>query len=225
MSPTAVIEPAPRIDSEGAVAPAPVLVVDDHPALRRGVGAMLEAEPGLGPVVAVASAAEALAELERLEPSVAVLDYHLPDEDGLSLCLRVNSLPAPPATLIYSAFADEYLVPLALIAGADGLLSKDADPDQLCSAASRLASGGGELPAASPSAMETAASRLDPEDLPILGMLAHGTPAEEIAATLGIEPDWLISRRWAMLERLRGGPARRAQQLDAIRGASAPARS
>ncbi len=184
---------------------APVLVVDDHPALRRGVGAMLEDEPGIGPVAAAASGSEAMDLVVGLRPRVAVLDYHLPDEDGLSLCLRLKSRSTPPRVLIYSAFADEHLMPLALIAGADWLLSKDADPEDLSRVVRELAVGKRLMAPPSPAAMESAGSRLDPEDLPILGMLAHGTEPAEIAATLGIEPAWLGRRRRAMLELLAGG--------------------
>lgn len=170
---------------------------------------MLESEPGLGPVAAAGTAAEAVDLAARLRPAVAVVDYHLPDEDGLSLCLRLGSGPTPPAMLVYSAFADEFLVPLALIAGADALLSKDSDPDDLPAAALGLARGDSLLPQPSSPAMGSAASRLDAADLPILGMLAHGEPPGEIAATLGISEERLLDRRWAMLELLRGGSSAR----------------
>jgi hypothetical protein len=51
-------------------------------------------------------------------------------------------------------------------------------------------------------ALREAGSRLDADDLPILGMLAHGVGEDEIAETLGLEPQWLRARRWAMLTRL-----------------------
>ena len=57
-------------------------------------------------------------------------------------------------------------------------------------------------------ALRALGERLDPDDLPILGMLAHGTPAPEIEITLRLEPGWLEARRWAMLARL--GGARRS---------------
>lgn len=195
----------------GQIQVGPIVVVDDHAALRRGVSSMLDSEPDLGPVATAATAREALELVEAIAPQLVVLDFHLPDEDGLSLCLRFKGSRPALVTLIYSAFADEYLLPLAMIAGADGLLSKDADPEQLCSAVRELGAGGRLLPTASQAAMEWAAGRLDPEDLPILGMLAHATPPAEIGATLGIDERWLVNRRWAMLERLRGGRRRRTE--------------
>ena len=186
-----------------------VIVVDDHAAVREGIRAMLASEPDLDPVAVTATAREAVALAVRTRPDVMVLDYHLPDEDGLSLCLRLKSAADPPAALIYSAFADEHLVTLAVIAGADALMSKAADPDELCDVVRALADGTARPPALTAAAMEAAARRLDTEDLPILGMLAHRTPPAEIAATLGMDEAWLATRRWAMLKRLTGGGSAR----------------
>jgi DNA-binding NarL/FixJ family response regulator len=199
-----------------------VLVVDDHAAVREGVRAMLGAEPDLDPVAVAATAGDA-AELAAAErPDVILVDYHLPDEDGLSLCLYLKSRPAAPAALVYSAFADEHLVPLALVAGADAVVAKATRPDELCETVRALARGESRMPPLTQPAMESAGARLDAGDLPIFGMLAHGTPAEEIAATLRMDPAWLVARRWAMLEQLREPTVRRRapRAASALRPAS-----
>ena len=191
--------------------PTAVMIVDDHPAVREGLRSMLDTEQGLEPVAVASCAREALAAAERLRPAVAVVDYHLPDEDGLALCLRLKAGPAPPAVLVYSAFADDTLALLAIIAGADGLVSKAADPDDVTAAVSLVARHEQLHLAVSQQVMEATSSRLDPEDLPILGMLVHRTPPDEIAETLNMSEEWLTARRWAMLECLRGGPSRRSR--------------
>jgi DNA-binding NarL/FixJ family response regulator len=186
-----------------------VIVVDDHAAVREGIRAMLASEADLERIAVTATAGEALALAERDRPDVMVLDYHLPDEDGLSLCLRLKSTHSRPAVLIYSAFADDHLVALGVIAGADALMSKAADPDELCDTVRALAAGTACMPTVMPAAMNSVAFRLDAEDLPILGMLANRTPPSQIAATLRMDEAWLDTRRWAMLSRLTGGSARR----------------
>src|SRR5919198_1892952 len=114
-----------------------VLVVDDHPAGPQGLAALFGLEPGLTCVDTAASAGEAhevwLAE-ERPPADVVVVDRHLPDEDGLSLCLWLRTRTPAPAVVIYSAFADEALVLPATVAGAAALVGKVADPSELCSA-------------------------------------------------------------------------------------------
>jgi DNA-binding NarL/FixJ family response regulator len=183
--------------------PARVVVVDDHPAVRGGVVRIVDEFDGLTVAGTAATATEGRSTIERERPQVALLDYHLPDEDGLRLCLDLKGLPAAPGVVVYSAFADASLAVLALIAGADRLAAKSAGADELCRALCLAARGGPgcHLPLA-PHALSAFGERLDPRDVPILGMLAHGVPAGEIAEVLGVSPRWLAARRWAMLQRL-----------------------
>jgi DNA-binding NarL/FixJ family response regulator len=182
-----------------------VLVVDDHPMVRAAVSAYIEAEPELVVAAAVSTVAQAEAACQALRPDVLVSDYHLPDGDGLSLCLRLHAAGGPP-TVLFSAFADEGLVVLAAVAGAHSVVSKSADPDDLIGAVQAAARGRRTRPVAPPQALRRAGRRLDQDDLPVLGMVMHGLDAEDIARTIGVDRAGLAERRMAMLERLRGEP-------------------
>jgi DNA-binding NarL/FixJ family response regulator len=178
-----------------------LVIVDDHPAVRAGLRGLIEGEPGLRILATAATAHDGYEAIAGLAPDLALIDLHLPDDDGLSLCLRTRALAKPPRAILYSAFADAALAVRAAIAGADCVLSKTASPRAL------LAVLRGELrPALDPRALRAAGERLDPNDLAILGMLAHGVPDGEVATTLGQDVDWVLARRAAMLARLgRGG--------------------
>src|SRR3954469_3227477 len=176
-----------------------LVVVDDHPAVRAGLRGLLDGGSGVRVTATAATAREGFEAITDAQPEVALVDLHLPDDDGLSLCLRTRSLPRPPRVVIYSAFADAGLAVRAAIAGAEAVLPKTASPRAL------LAVLKGELRAPlEPRARRAAGKRLDPDDLPILGMLAHHVAHDEIARTLGIDEEWLLARRWAMLARLAG---------------------
>jgi DNA-binding NarL/FixJ family response regulator len=188
-----------------------VLVVDDHPAVRAGLMALLGDEPGIRDVATAATAEEALDHAALHEPAVAVLDYHLPDRNGLALTRQLKALHPPPAVVVFSAFADDELAVAAMIAGADGLASKGSRGDELCRAVRAVAAGRGAMPPITPATMRLTGERLCADDLPILGMLVHGTPPAEVAQTLGMTPEWLEARRWAMLSRLTRDPVRRGR--------------
>jgi DNA-binding NarL/FixJ family response regulator len=174
-----------------------IVLVDDHPAVRAGLRGLVEDEDGLRVAATAATAREGFEAIADTQPDVALVDLHLPDDDGLSLCLRTRTLPQPPRVIIYSAFADDGLAVRAVIAGAEGVLDKATVPRQLLDA---LRDG---APAALDArALRALGERLDAADLPILGMLSHGVGPREIAVTLGLEPEWLEARRWAMLSRL-----------------------
>jgi len=147
-----------------------------------------------------------------------VVDHHLPDETGLSLCLRVQALTEAPRVVLYSAFADSRLRVLGVIAGAVAVIPKSASPDDVLAAVrgdDPTPRDGGQLTAR---ALREVGSGLDPGDLAILGMLAHGVAPAEIATTLSIDEAWLTARRWAMLERI-ATPSRRMPLRSRTHGA------
>lgn len=180
-----------------------VLLVDDHPALRAGLYTVLRAEPGIIPQAAVASPRAALAEIERGPPDMVLLDYHLQEGDGLSFCHRLKSRQDPPRVLIYSAYADARLTIPAMVAGADGVANKAAPAEELFEAIRVISKGGTLLPPVSRELHELASSRLDPDDLPILGMIMDRTDRAEIATVLQIPPAELEERILRMLGALR----------------------
>lgn len=180
-----------------------VAIVDDHHAVRLGLHAAIRSEPGLVTVGAASSAAELAPLLYRSRPDVVVLDYHLPDENGLTVCWRIKSDVPAPRVILYSAFADASMTVPAVIAGADGLLHKGTSALDLFSAIRQVARGGHAIPAISPPLLEAASSALEPDDLPILSMLIDGTPPHEIAETLRLDRREIKHRIARMLGRLK----------------------
>jgi DNA-binding NarL/FixJ family response regulator len=133
---------------------------------------------------------------------VVILDYHLPGEDGLMVCLGIKAEMPPPGVLLYSAYADASLTISAVLAGVDGIVNKGAPARELLDAIRRVARGEPVLPPVSPELLQAAAKRLDAEDHPVLAMLVHGTPRGEVAAVLGIEASHLAARVKTMVGRL-----------------------
>src|SRR3954449_9687041 len=186
-----------------------VLVVDDHPAVRTGMQAMLERDPGIVVAATAATGGEAHTMWPALEGApvdVVLVDHHLPDEDGLSLCLWLTTRAPAPAVVIAAATADEALALPAAVAGASAVWAKTSDPFGLPGILRAAAAGERDLPPVSPSVGAVQAARLSSDDLPILGMLRNGVAPAEIAATLGVKAAELAARRWAMLEVLSGSP-------------------
>jgi DNA-binding NarL/FixJ family response regulator len=179
-----------------------LLVVDDHAAVRTGLRGLLDDEADFEVVAAVASADEAMSVAERDSIDLAVVDYQLGARNGLWLSRKLKRRPDPPAVLIYSAYADGVLAAAAVVAEADGIVSKGGLGAELCAAIRRLAAGGHSLPPMPPWLGEVLRRRLDHEEQAIFGMLLAGIEPQEIAQTLGVSAAELESRMWAMLSRL-----------------------
>jgi DNA-binding NarL/FixJ family response regulator len=179
-----------------------VLVVDDHAAVRMGLGGLLEDHLDVELVATAASAREALADAARVAPDVAVVDYHLDDSDGLTLCRALKRLPRPPRVLVYSAYADGALAAAAVVAGADGVVSKGTLGEEVVRTIRVLAHGRRAIPPIPRAVQRSLRARLEPTDQAILGMLLQGIAPSEIADVLSISPSRLESRRAAMLRTL-----------------------
>jgi DNA-binding NarL/FixJ family response regulator len=180
-----------------------VAIVDPQPAVRAGLAMLLRTEPGLVPVGAASGAHEGIELVERLHPDVVLLEHHLADGDGLSLCRRLKALPAPPSVVLYTAEADGALALLARVAGADGLVDKAAAPQELFEAIRVVGRGGSALPAVERDQVDAAAHLIDPEDLALLAMLLDGTSAVEVAEALRLDRRKVARRIERLMGRLR----------------------
>jgi DNA-binding NarL/FixJ family response regulator len=192
-----------------------VLLVDDHPAIRSGIRALIADEPDMKLVAEHGSASADTVDAARWA-DVAVLDYHLGDRDGLWLARQIKRRSATTPVLIYSAFADAHLAVAAIVAGADGLLAKTTLAEELSLAIRWLAQRRQYFPAIPPSVAATLCARLEPVDQAICSMLIHGVPPVEIAERLGLTPLELDERRESILQVIAPRTAR-TSVLDAAR--------
>lgn len=198
-----------------------LLVVDDHAAVRAGLIGLLRREPGLVPLAAVGSVGEALREARNLEPQVALIDFQLPDGDGLTLCRELKLLRKPPRVVIYSAFARPALAVAATLAGADGLVDKGVEVDDLFDAIRAVGRGEQALPQLEPEMVARCTARLDPDDVSIFGMLMSGTTRADVAAVLNSNEQAVEDRLRAMLGALLSESAT-VRDPDAARAAASP---
>ncbi|MDX1655201.1 MAG: two-component system response regulator NarL [Candidatus Competibacteraceae bacterium] len=105
-----------------------VLLIDDHPLLRRGVIQLLALEPDLEVVGEANRGAEGLALARELRPDLILLDMNMPDMDGLETLEALKALDLDARVVIYTVSNSEDDVVAALRAGADGYLLKDMPP-------------------------------------------------------------------------------------------------
>lgn len=179
-----------------------LLIVDDHAAVRAGLRELLADEPDFEVVAAVEGAETAMSVAERQPVDVAVVDYQLGSRNGLWLSRKLKRLPAPPAVLIYSAYADGVLAAAAVVAQADAIVGKGGLGSELCNEIRRIARGGSGLRPLPEWLGATIRGRFGPEEQAIFGMMLAGINPPEIAETLGLCDVELESRLGVMLRKL-----------------------
>lgn len=127
-----------------------VLLVDDHPVVRRGLRAMVDELPELSAVGEAADGAEALSLLAELaesgqpRPDVVLMDLQMTGGmHGVEATRRITALPDPPAVLILTTYSTDADILTAVEAGATGYMLKDTPPDELVAAVQAAARGDG----------------------------------------------------------------------------------
>jgi DNA-binding NarL/FixJ family response regulator len=118
-----------------------ILVVDDHPVLRRGLAALIESEPDLRVCGEAATCSAALESIQESRPDLVIVDLILEDSDGLDLIKEMNRRhPGIPA-LVLSMHDEAVYAERSLRAGARGYVTKQELDDTVLVAIRRLLDG------------------------------------------------------------------------------------
>lgn len=179
-----------------------VVVVEDHPAMRAGIRAVLDAAPDLQFVGEAAEANELWPVLTRTDPDVVLVDFHLPGEDGLLLCHRIKRAAPAPHVVVYSAYADKSLVAPAMLAQADALVAKHASSAVLCEALREVVHEPRPAPELAPELRKRLVALLEPDEVALAGLLLLRTPTDELVRTTGSSPEELSERVETLLRRI-----------------------
>lgn len=107
-----------------------ILVVDDHPLIRRGVNSLLESHPGWTVCGEAANGNEAVAKTKKLRPEVAILDFSMPGLDGVRAAEQIRSVSSKTEILILSLYCSDELIKEIVKAGIRAyVLKSDAAHD------------------------------------------------------------------------------------------------
>jgi len=108
-----------------------ILLVDDHPMMRRGLRDLLAMEDDMQPIGEAGSGQEALELVTRLEPDLILMDLNMPGMDGLETLKRLRDQQVDARIIMFTVSDDHEHVLEALRNGADGYLLKDMDAEHL----------------------------------------------------------------------------------------------
>lgn len=165
-----------------------VLVVDDHPVVRMGLGSMLGSQKGIKVVGMVASGGEALTSLSKVRPDVVLMDLRMPEMDGVDAIVALRAAEPNVKILVLTNYQLDEDVFNALQAGALGYLVKSAPQEDVINAIRTVNQGKLCIPPAIAAklAERVGHSVLSPRELEVLRFVAKGLTNKEIGAILFI---------------------------------------
>jgi two-component system, NarL family, response regulator DesR len=192
-----------------------VLVVEDHPLMRRALVHAAQSDPGVQVVGEAADGTEALRLARELRPDVLLMDIHLPGIDGITLLEHLRAEHSECRVLVVSASERPALVQSVVEAGARGFLSKRTDAADLARAIREVHDGGVVIePRLTPALLQPSGTRsvdgdsFDATELAMLRLVSQGLTDQQIANAM------FVSRRtvqnYLLKLRRKTGTTRRA---------------
>jgi DNA-binding NarL/FixJ family response regulator len=172
--------------------PIRLVIVDDHPLVRRGLCELFAAESDIDVVDAVGDGDEAVRSVLAKQPDVVLMDVSMPDIDGIEATRRVLAVRPETRVVMLTSFAEHERVIEALDSGAIGYILKDAESDELVRGVRAAAAGDSPLSPRAARALVTARrgrrpfEELTARELDVLKLVARGLSNKQIAWRLTI---------------------------------------
>jgi DNA-binding NarL/FixJ family response regulator len=191
-----------------------ILLVDDHPLMRRGQADLLSRETDLEVIGEASNAREAMEAIAKRKPDLVLMDMALPDKDGLELIKDIQALH-PGLPVLAMSMQDESLYAARVLrAGGRGYVMKAEGLERLASAIRTVLSGQVALsPRMAAKVLESMVgpagnigsgpeAKLSDRELEVLRLFGEGWSTEEIATRLHLSPKTVDVHRGHIKEKL-----------------------
>ena len=193
-----------------------ILIADDHDVVREGLKPLLGARADFQVCGEAATGREAVAQARELKPHVVVLDFSMPELNGLEATRQIRNALPDTEVLILTMHDSETLAREVLAAGARGFLLKTSAKGQLAAAVDALAQHqpffAGAVPAhvldaflhrgQHPAQTDVPADRLTPREHEIVQLIAEGWTSKDIALELSLSVKTVDAHRANVMRKL-----------------------
>jgi two-component system nitrate/nitrite response regulator NarL len=189
-----------------------LLLVDDHPVVRRGISSCLARQERLSIVGEAADGVEAVRKAKELSPDIVLMDIDMPHMDGLAVTEVLRKELPGVKVLILSMHSNTDYVLRIIQSGAKGYILKEASPEELVRAIETVESGEAFF---SPDVARVALnqfvrgpgegpmpSQLTNREREVLVQIAEGLSNKEIASFLGVGVRTVETHRERIMRKL-----------------------
>jgi len=181
-----------------------ILTVDDHALLRKGIAALINAEPDMKLVAEASNGREAVEKFREHRPDVTLMDLQMPDLNGTEAITRIQSEFPNARIVVLTTYTGDAQVVRALRAGARGYLLKGHVHRELLETIRAVHAGQKRIPpeVASELAEHAADDELTAREIEVLRLIAAGNSNKLIADQLSIAEETVKSHVSNILSKL-----------------------
>lgn len=165
-----------------------ILTVDDHALLRKGIAALVNAEPDMKLIGEAANGQEAIEKFRQHRPDVTLMDLQLPDLNGTEVMIRIQSEFPEARVVVLTTYTGDVQVLRALRAGARGYILKGHVHRELLDTIRAVHAGQKRIPpdVAEQLAEHAVDDQLTQREIDVLRLIAAGNSNKLIADQLSI---------------------------------------
>jgi DNA-binding NarL/FixJ family response regulator len=165
-----------------------VMLVDDHPALRKGLAALVQSEPGMTVIFETGDGREAVEQFRNLRPDVVLMDLRLPGLSGVEAIMEIRKEFPDSRFIVVTTYETDEDIYRAIQAGAQSYLLKDSSGEEILSTIRTVHAGGVHLSEKMALRLSERLKRenLTPRDMTLLELLIKGRSNKELAAALSL---------------------------------------
>ena len=200
--------------------PIRILVVDDHPVVRKGVAGLVDGQPDMSIVGQASNGREAIQQFRAHHPDIVLMDLLMPEMSGLDALIAIRD-EAPDARIIMlTTYAGDAQVLRAIKAGARGYLLKSALHRELLETVRAVHAGKRALSteASYQLAEHAADDALTPAEVRVLRLIAEGNANKEIAEQLSVSEETVKGQVRNILSKLGAKDRTHAAMIGLKRG-------
>ncbi len=181
-----------------------ILTADDHPLLRRGIAALVNAEPDMKLIAEANTGTEAISQYKRHRPDVTLMDLQMPDVSGIEAIIGIRSEFPTARIIVLTTYVGDTQVMRALKAGARGYLLKAQVDIELLDTIRAVHAGKMRVPpeVAAELAEHTVKGSLTNREIDVLRLIASGNANKQIAAHLAITEETVRTHVTGILTKL-----------------------
>jgi DNA-binding NarL/FixJ family response regulator len=197
-----------------------ILTVDDHPLLREGIAALVNAEPDMELVAEASNGEEAIKQFRLHHPDITLMDIQMPNMNGTEAISRIRSEFPNAKIIVLSTYSGDVQVLRAIKAGARGYIVKGYVHRELLEAIRSVHAGHKRIPPdiAAELAEHAADDALTAREIDVLRLIAAGNANKQIADKLSIEETTVKSHIASILSKLGANDRTHAVTIGLQRG-------